>query len=233
MQSGVIIDRSGLPSVLLRSYERYLDGYERRPSWEKLTEGALWRELCFCILSSNVPYEMASSAVLQLSFKGLLDSEALRNTGEIAIARELKRPIYLPERIDRSYRVYRFARRRAFDIVGAWRFVYSENSGLSPMLGEGYSFTDLRAILVAGVPGVGFKEASHFLRNVKYTDSIAVLDSHVLSFMNSFVSPVSTISSLTPRRYVQLESLLVQFAHRMGLCPAILDMAIWEYMRRN
>jgi len=221
-----------LPPRLITSYEKHIDGYNRRPSWKDLREDELWSELCFCILSSNVPYEMAASALLQLSQKGFLDTDAFTERCARAIAEELSRPIYHPERRDGSLRVYRFPRRRAHDLVGAWRYIYKQNAGLTQLLQERSSPPDLRLVLVSGVPGIGFKEASHFLRDVKYTDSIAVLDSHIISFMNLFVRPPPGHHSMTPRWYVRLETLFVGLARDLDLCPAILDMAIWEYMKQ-
>jgi len=211
-------------------YEKWREIYERRPSWHELREEDLWEELCFCILSSNVPYEMASSALIQLSHKGLLDLDSERINTRL-IASELSRPIYHPERKDGSLRVYRFPRNRARNIVGAWNYLYLRNSGLASLLYSKFTPVDLRAALASHVPGIGFKEASHFLRDVKYTDALAVLDTHIVSFLNLFVHALPPIRNLTPRRYIQLEKLLIEFAENLGLSPAILDMAVWEYMR--
>jgi N-glycosylase/DNA lyase len=217
---------------LVSSYRKYIEDYNTRPSWEALDETELWLELCFCILSSNVPYEMATSALHQLSQKGFLETSALAGGCANLIAEELSRPIYHPARRDGSLRVYRFPRKRAHDLVGAWRYLYTENAGLTTLLEGRPSPPSLRSILVSGIPGMGIKEASHFLRNVKYTDSIAVLDSHVVSFMNQFVTPPLGHQSLTPHRYVELEVLFIGLARDLGFCPAVFDMAIWEYMRK-
>jgi N-glycosylase/DNA lyase len=91
---------------------------------------------------------------------------------------------------------------------------------------------ELRSILASNVPGIGFKEASHFLRDVKYTDALAVLDTHIVSFLDSFVEPLQA-GSLTPRRYVQLEALMIELAKNLGLSPAVFDMAVWEYIRAS
>jgi N-glycosylase/DNA lyase len=175
---------------------------------------------------------MATSALLQLFWKGFLDTDAFTGRCEIAIAEELSRPIYHPERNDGSFRIYRFPRRRAHDIVGARRYLYKENLGLTPLLRARSSPLEVRSVLVSGVPGIGYKEASHFLRNVKYTDSIAVVDCHIVSFMNQFVKPPPGYHNMTPRWYMRLEGLFVGLARDLDLSPAILDMAIWEYMKR-
>lgn len=221
-----------LPPELLAIYEKWSDVYKRRPSWSELREGRLWEELCFCILSSNVPYEMASTALVQLAQKGLLDFEDSRRIRAGSIASELSRPVYHPIRKDGSLRVYRFPRNGAHNIVGAWAYLYLNNAGLRSLLRKELVPATLRSILVSNVPGIGFKEASHFLRDVKYTDALAVLDTHVVSFLDSFVEPLEA-GSLTPRRYVQLEAMMIEFARNLGLCPAVLDMAVWEYMRAN
>jgi N-glycosylase/DNA lyase len=227
--SGVV--RPRLPLELLSCYKEQLEEYKRKVGWEELAEEELWGELCFCILSSNVPYEMASSAYVQLFRRGLLEVENLGRNGSRAIWRELSRPVYYPERNDGSFRVYRFPHRRAADITRAWHYFYKQNSGLASLLKRADSPTVLRSRLVADVPGLGFKEASHFLRNVKYTDCIAVLDSHVVSFLKSYVRSTIRFQTLTPRRYLELEATFVNFAREASLRPAILDLAVWEYMR--
>jgi N-glycosylase/DNA lyase len=221
---------ASLPQELLVLYERLGEVYQERPIWNELREEELWKELCFCILSSSVPYEMAESAVLQLSRKGLLEIDEDEGNMTKLIAFELSRPVYRPERKDGSLRVYRFPRKRAHDIAGARKYLYSENSGLTSLL-AGSTLSSVRMSMVTKLPGLGLKEASHFLRNVRYTDSLAVLDSHVMSFLNLFVRPLQLNIGLTPRRYIELEALFVQFARALGLRPAVLDMAIWEYMR--
>jgi N-glycosylase/DNA lyase len=219
-----------LPHELLVLYENLSQLYRGRSTWRELREVDLWRELCFCILSSNVPYEMAQSAVLQLSRKGLLEIEEDGTQMTKLIEFELSRPVYRPERKDGSLRIYRFPRKRAHDIAETRKFLYEENSGLISLLADS-TLSSVREWLVTWLPGLGPKAASHFLRNVRYTDSLAVLDSHVVSFLNLFVQPLQTSARLTYPRYVELETLFVQFAQTMGLCPAVLDMAIWEYMR--
>jgi len=219
-----------LPQELLGLYERFREVYQERTSWKELREEDLWKELCFCILSSNVPYEMAKSAALHLSRKGLLEIDVDRSHLTKLIAFELSRPVYRPERKDGSLRVYRFPRKRAHDIVEAGKYLYAENSGLTSLL-AGSTLSSVRMSIVANLPGLGLKEASHFLRNVRYTDTLAVLDSHLVSFLDSFVRPLPPNIRLTPRRYTELEALFVQFAQFFGLSPAVLDMAVWEYLR--
>jgi N-glycosylase/DNA lyase len=225
-----VLENSALPQELLSLYERLGEGYQERSTWNELREEELWEELCFCILSSNVPYEMAISAVRQLSRKGLLEIHEDQSYTTRLIAFELSRPVYRPERKDGSLRVYRFPRKRAHDIVESRRYLYAENSGLTSLL-AGSNLFNVRMSMVANLPGLGLKEASHFLRNVRYTDSLAVLDSHLMSFLNLFVRPLQPNVSLTPSRYIEFEALFVQFSQALGLCPAVLDMAIWEYMR--
>jgi N-glycosylase/DNA lyase len=232
MSARTVRGPQNLPPGLLEIYEKWNDVYQRRPSWSELGEGRLWEELCFCILSSNVPYEMACTALVQLTQKGLLDFDDSRRIRASSIASELSRPVYHPRRKDGSLRVYRFPRNGAHNIVGAWTYLYLDNAGLRSLLRMELVPAELRSILASNVPGIGFKEASHFLRDVKYTDALAVIDTHIVSFLDSFVEPLE-IGNLTPRRYVQLEALMIELAKNLGLSPAVLDMAVWEYMRAS
>jgi N-glycosylase/DNA lyase len=92
---------------------------------------------------------------------------------------------------------------------------------------------DARAFLAETVPGLGMKEASHFLRNIRFSDSLAILDSHILDFLiqRSLVSDAFT-RGLSPKRYMEIERIMKAVADTHHLSLAVLDMAIWKCGRR-
>jgi N-glycosylase/DNA lyase len=77
--------------------------------------------------------------------------------------------------------------------------------------------------------GLGYKEASHFLRNVGRRD-VAIIDRHVMRWMleREYIDKIP--KSLTPKRYVELEEILRRIAVNMGLSLAELDLIIWYEM---
>jgi N-glycosylase/DNA lyase len=221
-----------LPGFLIREYWRLFEEFEQRKSWGEMAESDLWHELCFCILSSNVPFDMAKSAFLQLLTKSLLDLPLTGSGTERKIAAELSRPIYLPRRKDGSLRRYRFPVLRAKNIAGAWNFIYGSSATIAKILQSFSSGEKARDFLASTVPGLGLKESSHFLRNIKFCDSLAIIDTHVISFLNkSALLGKDSILSLTPRRYMELEQIMRAVAEKSSLSLSVLDMAIWQCAR--
>ena len=115
-------------------------------------------ELCFCILTANSKAKTAISIQKELGFEGFskLSEDALK------------------ECILRNK--HRFHNNKAKYIVESRKFVWIKN-----MLSGKTSF-EAREFLVSNIKGLGYKEASHFLRNVGYTD-VAILDRHILNLM--------------------------------------------------
>ena len=222
-----------IPQSILKTYSELLHYYDDRRDWKNLREEELWHTLCLCILSSNVPYEMAESAFAHLRKKGLLDYSTMIEKDSVKrIFDELVTPICLPTRRNGSLRRYRFPNTRARHIVEAARYIYFEKSGLHSILESSPSDTEARDYLATHIPGIGLKGASNFLRNVKYSDSLAIVDTHVVSFLKE-VSLLSDIDcrTITRKRYMMVERALRHICTRMGFNLSILDLAIWQCMR--
>jgi N-glycosylase/DNA lyase len=157
-----------------------------------------------------------------------------RSTCYERIADELRRPIYLPMRRDGSYRKYRFPNVRARNIVDSALFINSRGLKLRHQLGFFHSETEARDFFVSNCPGVGMKEASHFLRDIGYADSLAIVDSHVVSFLREIGAvQVKCTFPLTQRLYRDFEKILQGISVDTGMNLAVLDMAIWKYMRES
>jgi len=222
-----------IPQSILKTYSELLLYYDDRKDWKSLQEEELWHTLCLCILSSNVPYEMAESAFVHLRNKGLLDCNTMGEKDSVRrISDELATPICLPIRRNGSLRKYRFPNTRAKHIVEAARYLYFDNSGLRLILKSFLWDTEARDYLAAHIPGIGLKEASNFLRNVKYSDSLAIVDTHIMSFLKEVsLLPDINCRVITRKRYMMVERVLRQFCTSMGFNLSILDLAIWQYMR--
>jgi N-glycosylase/DNA lyase len=201
-----------------------------------LLEEELWHELCLCILSSNVPFESAFSAVKHLLIEGLLAIERITNGRETEelIVLELSKPIFLPPRKDGTLRKYRFPKSKASFIVKAGCKLYSEGPTISTILNKFKSSRKVRDFLSGRIPGVGFKQASLFLRNIGYMEPLAIVDVHILNFMKEIklISPESYSSSLSSKRYKMIERKMQGLANKMGVSLSVLDFAIWRTMRK-
>lgn len=219
---------------VVHEYSKVANSFQGRRKWNEMSEDELWYELCLCILSSNVPYELAKSAFLHLRDTQWLRPERIIESPNSArrIAHELSRRIYLPKKKDGSYRKYRFPNIRAQNIVSAAQTLYLKSSGLFGLLKKARSEREARDFLAKNIAGVGLKQASHFLRNIGYSNSLAIIDSHVIAFLKEVeVVPQRKIKTVTPKIYMRLERVLQDLCESLDLNMSIFDMAIWRYMR--
>jgi N-glycosylase/DNA lyase len=98
---------------------------------------------------------------------------------------------------------------------------------IQAMLGNGHDGPRLREWLVENVKGLGWKEASHFLRNIGY-HNLAILDRHILKNLHYHGVIRSLPKSLTPRRYRFIEKKFQQFAAAVGISLDELDLLFWS-----
>lgn len=230
-----LASRSRFPNEVFQIYDSLKDKFSNKPGWENLSEIQLWEELCLCILSSNVPFELAVSALKHLSKSGLLDEDWLKqnDSAENTLQLELSKPLYLPKKKDGSFRKYRFPRVRSRDIIGAANMLYSEGNNIQSLLLNSESHNDLRNYLASSVPGLGLKESSHFLRNIGFSSSLAIIDVHIISFLKYLEVFPFERTLITGKMYLELEKIMQNISEIYGLDLAILDNAIWYYMRSN
>jgi len=222
--------------IILSEYSQLEKSFYHQKQWIEMSESKLWQELCLCILSSNVPYELAQSAFFHLIDIGYLSLMWIGKTknSQKMIANELCQPIYLPRRLDGSYRKYRFPHTRSENIYQAARKVSLEEAWLSNLLSESTSETATRDFLVANISGLGLKQASHFLRNIRYSNQLAIIDSHIISFLIEIDAvPQKNVKTITRKTYLKLESVLQGICDQHNLDLSIFDMAIWKSMRRK
>jgi len=221
---------------VLQEYSRLAPVFYSNRKWKEMSENELWQELCLCILSSNIPYELALSAFLHLRENGYLKLGWLTNVSnsQELMAEELSKPIYLPRRTDGSYRKYRFPNVRSKNIAKAAKVVSSIEGWISKILADSRSEEEARDFLVDHISGIGLKEASHFLRNIKYSSQLAIIDSHVVSFLIEIGEVTQRdLKTITPKMYFKLETKLQEICNKNELDLSLFDMAIWQCLRRE
>jgi len=168
--------------------------------------------------------------------KGHLQLEWVTETpdSEEILAKELSKPLYLPRRVDGTFRRYRFPNMRAKNIFRAAKVVSSEKDWLTRLLKGSSSEGEARDSLSTSISGLGLKEASHFLRNIRYSDRLAIIDSHVVSFLEELEEGSrSNAKTITRKSYLELENRLQKICDEKGLDLAVFDMAIWHCMRER
>ena len=226
---------SRFPKEVFQIYDSLEQKFSSRISWTNLKENELWNELCLCILSSNVQYELATSAVKHLCESDMLNTEWLTgdSSAKSILQLELSKPIYLPKKKDGTLRKYRFPRVRSRDIVGASNVLYSSGNDVRSLLSNTESPVHIRNYLAGTIPGLGLKESSHFLRNIGYASSLAIIDVHIVSFLQCLGLFPFERQLVTGKMYLELERIMQKISRIYDLNLSILDNAIWHYMRNR
>lgn len=232
----MLVEENEIFNGVLLEYSRIQTLYFENRKWSQMTEDELWHELCLCILSSNVPYELALSALRHLVKHGYLSVEWITDNpkADKIIAAELSKPIYLPKKTDGSLRKYRFPNVRSKNILNSAKIISSKDAWLHDILVDSPSEEDARSLLIRNISGFGLKEASHFLRNIGYSKKLAIIDTHIISFLEE-INALSAFQSkaITPKIYLALEDTLQEICEDRGLLLSIFDMAVWHYMRKR
>ena len=77
------------------------------------------------------------------------------------------------------------------------------------------------------VKGMGMKEASHFLRNIGFGGELAILDRHILKNLVAVGVIPEIPKSLSPKKYLAIESAMLEFSRSMGIPMDHLDIVLW------
>jgi N-glycosylase/DNA lyase len=163
-------------------------------------------EMCFCILTADSRAKMGMRIQEELGPRGFLSmpvSELRRRLKEAG---------------------HRFPNARSQFIVEARKF-----RGVKDIISNLGDARLSREWLVENVRGLGYKEASHFLRNVGF-DCLAILDRHVLTVACEYGMIKSAPPTLTRKRYLETEGVLLNLAERLKLSAGELDLYLW-YMK--
>jgi len=78
-----------------------------------------------------------------------------------------------------------------------------------------------------GIKGVGYKEASHFLRNIGYR-GYAILDKHILRTLYEFGVIGSPDPPASKKNYLVIEELMRKFAQETRINFDELDLLLWS-----
>jgi N-glycosylase/DNA lyase len=200
---------------LKRDYRRKKPAIAKRLAEFRAAGGkgdtVLFEELCYCILTAG------SSAKM-----GIRTVDALRDLLLNGTERELQ------ERA-RRHRV-RFWRMRPSYIVRT-REHLREVCGmkLGKLLASFDSPQSRRDFFARNksIKGLGYKESSHFLRNVGFP-GYAILDKHILNSLREMGVISKRMRSTTPSGYLAIERRLRKFSEEIGIDMDHLDLLLWS-----
>ncbi len=158
-------------------------------------------ELCFCILTAN------SKATTGIAIQGELGFNGFTKNSQEEISSSIRK------------NKHRFHNNKSKYIVAARKYL-----NIKEIL-KGKSEIEAREWLVNNVKGLGYKEASHFLRNTG-SENIAILDRHILSLMKEH-NIIEKPKTLTKKSYLEIEEKFNKLASEIKMTPAKLDLCMW------
>jgi N-glycosylase/DNA lyase len=178
--------------------------------WEKGTDDRIWEEMVFCFFTGGCSAKM-----------GLRSIDAVRHL--LAEGSQ-------PEIASALSGVHRYPNARA-------RYVFSTRSFLQEHCGlqlrnklESFGcHLERRDWLVKekGIKGLGYKEASHFLRNIGFR-GYAILDKHVLRCLAELKIIDSPEPPNTRSKYLRVEGKLKDLTERTKIDFDEMDLVLWS-----
>ena len=174
--------------------------------WETASDEELFRELVFCLLTPQSKAKTCWRAVQRLDRKCMISQAG-------------------PEEITLELVGVRFNQRKGEYICLA-RSMFSSMS-LGDTLAGFPGAAAAREWLVQNVKGLGYKEASHFLRNIGLGGELAILDRHILKNLALLGVIEEVPASPTKKMYLEIERKMTAFSSQSKIPMAHLDLLLW------
>ncbi len=177
-----------------------------RRIWETANDEELFLELAFCLLTPQSKAKTCWKAVERLSEKCMINNSD-------------------PAQISQELGGVRFHQRKGQYICLA-RNMFSTRSIRSSLAGFSDA-AEAREWLVQNIKGLGYKEGSHFLRNIGLGESLAILDRHILKNLVLLGVIGEVPASLTKRIYLETERKMTAFSQEAKIPMSHLDLLLW------
>ncbi len=167
----------------------------------------IFDELCFCTLTPQSKALNCWGAVEELKDSGLLYQGEHKDIGKI-----------LQKKV-------RFHNNKSKYIVKNRELFFG--NGLKEIILSQKDEKVLREWLVENIHGYGYKEASHFLRNIGFRD-LAILDRHILKNLVDLNVIEKIPTNLNKESYMEIEQRFKQFSDKIGIPMDELDLLFWS-----
>ncbi|HEY2964472.1 MAG TPA: N-glycosylase/DNA lyase [Pyrinomonadaceae bacterium] len=180
--------------------------------WRKGSDTRLWEELAYCIFTAGASARMGLDSVDAVR-PLLLDGEAEAMTAALKQARAHRFPVARPQYIVTTRNYFRahcdMALRKR---LRSFRDPFERRDWLAQE---------------KQVKGLGYKEASHFLRNIGVKGH-AILDKHVMRCLAEVGVIDSPKPPTTRKKYLEVEQELIRFAKDVRIDFDELDLVLWS-----
>jgi len=178
--------------------------------WAFESDDRLWEEMVYCFFTGGCSAKMG-----------------LRSVDSV---RPFLRKGSQPELASALTGVHRYPNARSHYIVHSREFLEGHlDFRIKARIEEFECRFERRDWLVRekGIKGLGYKEASHFLRNIGFR-GYAILDKHVLNCLAELKIIDDPKPPATRSRYLTVEENLRQFADAVGIDFDEMDLVLWS-----
>lgn len=178
--------------------------------WEAGSDADLWEEMVYCFFTGGCSAKM-----------GMRSVEAVR---------QLLQDGTLPELAEALTGVHRYPNARSRYVVESREFLRRDcGMALRARLESFEDQLERRDWLVRekGIKGLGYKEASHFLRNIGLR-GYAILDKHVLNSLAELKIIDDPKPPNTRSKYLSVEERLREFTAAIGIDFDEMDLVLWS-----
>ncbi len=178
---------------------------ERINEFKNNNDDAKKLELLFCILTPQSKAKICWESVCKISKCNIFN---------------LKK-----EEIKECLNGVRFPNNKTNYIIEAINFL-KMNPGFIKNL-EKMDEKERRNYIVKNFKGIGFKEASHFLRNIGLGKNLAILDRHILKNLLRLNVINEIPKTITGKKYLEIEEKMIEFSKYSNIPMEELDLLLW------
>ena len=159
-------------------------------------------EMCFCILTPQSSARASWSSILKLKEVDFKNREVN------------------PEKYIEGVRFHINKSKYLLELKDKYDFILNNLNNIKDSM-------ELREFLVKNVKGYSYKESGHFLRNIGHKN-LAILDRHILKNLlkNNVIDEIP--SSLTPKKYFEIENKFLEFSSKINIPMDHLDLLFWS-----
>jgi N-glycosylase/DNA lyase len=181
-----------------------------KETYKNGTDEEILSELSFCLLTPQSKAKMCWNSICSLSKDNLII-------------------IGDKDNITKKLFGVRFKYKKAEYIICAREhFIKNNKVVIKDKIDSFEDILSLRDWLVKNIKGYGYKEASHFLRNIGMGEDIAILDRHILRNLVRFGVIDKIPTSISKSKYLEIEDLMRIFSMKLNIPLSHIDILFWS-----
>jgi N-glycosylase/DNA lyase len=184
---------------------------ERLAEFKNVPTSSYFYELAFCLLTPQSSARTCNVVIQQLKKKHFQK-------------RGFDPRPYLHQPDGVYVRFHNQKAKRLLELRRCFSVIAPELEKPTPTMNES---RELREWLVANVNGLGYKEATHFLRNIGKNNGLAILDRHILRRLVEYGALDELPKTISEKTYLDIEQRFIQFGKEIGIPVDELDLLFW------